>query len=438
MPLPERRDFLQTAAAGAAALAFTPPTSAADSRKIVVGVIGPGGMGSNHVSNLVKRPDVEIAYVCDVDKNRSANAAKAVEKTSKKASKAVGDMRKVLDDKAVDAVFIATPDHWHAPAAILALDAGKHVYVEKPCRHNIREGRLMADAVKRSGKVLQVGTQSRSGAAGQRGDASASRRARSATSWSPRPGTASSAGTIGKVKPSDPPAHLDYDTWCGPAPLVPYRSNLLPGIWRWWYDFGCGDIGNDGVHDIDVAVWGLGATTHPVAGDLPGRQVLLRRRPGVPGHAVRGLRVPGRGQAGRPQAAHLRAAHLVAVRAGGLRERGRVLRHQGDADHRPLGRLEAVRRAEQADRREDRRGRPARPPQELLRLHPRATPSELNADVMAGHLSATIVHLANIGARTGQGARVRPEDGNDHERRRRRTPWCKRKYRDHWGTPKGV
>src|SRR5262245_6570027 len=158
-----RRTFLKGTAMGAAALAVsTPAILAADNRQVVLGIIGPGGMGTNHLRTLAPRPDVEIAYVCDVDANRLAAAAKAVEDGSKKAPKAVKDLRQVLDDKAVDAVLIATPDHWHAPAAILALDAGKHAYVEKPCCHNIREGRLMVDAVRRSGKVLQVGTQSRS------------------------------------------------------------------------------------------------------------------------------------------------------------------------------------------------------------------------------------------------------------------------------------
>ncbi len=234
MPLPQRRDFLQTAAVTGAALAFSPPTSAAESRKLVLGIIGPGGMGMNHVRNLIKRPDVEIAYVCDVDKNRLANAAKTVEAGTKKAPKAVGDMRTVLDDKAVDAVFIATPDHWHAPAAILALDAGKHVYVEKPCCHNIREGRLMAEAVKRSGKLLQVGTQSRSTGLRPRGDATASTAVKSARSSSSKAWNSQLRKNIGKTKPADPPAYLDYDNWCGPAPLVPYRKNMLPGIWRWW------------------------------------------------------------------------------------------------------------------------------------------------------------------------------------------------------------
>src|SRR5262245_18864488 len=228
MPL-ERRDFLATAAAGAATLALSTPTSAAETRRVVLGIIGPGGMGMNHVRSLVQRADVEIAYVCDVDKKRLADAAKAVEEGSKKAPKAVGDMRTVLDDKKVDAVLIATPDHWHAPASILALDAGKHVYVEKPCCHNIREGRLMADAVKRSGKVLQVGTQSRSTPVvreamdrirgGEIGEILV------AKAWNSQ-----LRRSIGKTKPADPPANLDYDNWCGPAPVVPYRSNMLPGI----------------------------------------------------------------------------------------------------------------------------------------------------------------------------------------------------------------
>ena len=171
-------------------------------------------------------------------------------------------MRHVLDDKSVDAVWIATPDHWHAPATILACDAGKHVYVEKPCSHNIREGRLMIEAARRNKRVVQVGTQSRSTAhvrqameklhAGAIGDVLVSK------AWNSQ-----LRRSIGHAQPSDPPSTLDYDLWTGPAPLVPYQANLLPGIWRWWYDFGCGDMGNDGVHDIDIACWGLGVDTHP-------------------------------------------------------------------------------------------------------------------------------------------------------------------------------
>ncbi|MBO0697688.1 MAG: Gfo/Idh/MocA family oxidoreductase [Zavarzinella sp.] len=435
MPLPERRDFLQTAAIGAAALAVGPPTSADDSRKVILGVIGPGGMGMNHVRQLLKRSDVEIAYVCDVDKNRLANAAKTVEEGSKKAPKAVGDLRQVLDDKAVDAVFIATPDHWHSPAAILTLDAGKHVYVEKPTSHNIREGRLAADAVKRSGKLLQVGTQSRSGPA----VIEAIQRIRSgeigevmvAKAWNSQ-----LRKSIGKSKPADPPANLDFDTWCGPAPLVPYRPNMLPGIWRWWRDFGCGDIGNDGVHDIDVALWGLGVTTHPVRAACLAGKYFFDDDQQWPDTQYAVFKYPGDG---KPQARRqlifeqriwspyvqegyengvgfygtkgvLIIGHSVGWKLFGPRNKP-IAEKTGGAD--------------------------------LVAHHTnfldcvRGDAKTLNADVMAGHRAATIVHLANIGSTVNRVLEFDPKAEtitNDAEA----NGMVRRKYREHWGTPKGV
>ena len=164
MPKSNRRRFLKRAGAAATAigLASAASTARGANDRIVVGVIGPGGMGTSHLRNLVKRQDAVVAWVCDVDRDRLTKAAALVKNETGKSPRSTADLRKVLDDPTVNAVFIATPDHWHAPASILALDAGKHVYVEKPCCHNIREGRLMWDAVQRSGKCLQVGTQSRS------------------------------------------------------------------------------------------------------------------------------------------------------------------------------------------------------------------------------------------------------------------------------------
>src|SRR4051794_29636482 len=258
-----RRNILERGALGVAAVACAAmPAKGSMDRRVTVGLIGAGGMGSNHLRLLAARRDVEVAHVCDVDGDRLAEAGKVVEKGSGKAPQTVKDLRRVLDDRRVDAVWIATPDHWHAPAAILTLDAGKHVYVEKPCCHNIREGRLMAEAVARSGKHLQVGTQSRSTAcvrdAIERVQGGAIGEVLVAKAWNSQ-----RRGSIGKTKPASPPQGPDFDLWIGPAPLVPYRTNLLHGVWRWWYDFGCGDIGNDGVHDIDVACWGLGVSAHP-------------------------------------------------------------------------------------------------------------------------------------------------------------------------------
>jgi predicted dehydrogenase len=261
-----RRQFISRAtavAAGAATLGHRSISRAASPNdKIILGIIGPGGMGTNLLNSFVTQKDVEIAAVCDVDANRAAAAAKSVERASGKTPRTEKDLRRILEDRAIDAVIIATPDHWHAPATILACDAGKHVYVEKPCCHNIREGRLMIETARRTKRVVQTGTQSRSTAHVRRamellhngaiGDVLV------AKVWNSQ-----LRGNIGHAQPADPPAHLDFDLWLGPAPTVPYRSNLLHASWRWFYAFGAGDMGNDGVHDLDIGRWGLGAETHP-------------------------------------------------------------------------------------------------------------------------------------------------------------------------------
>jgi predicted dehydrogenase len=264
MKATNRRNFIQQSAFATAAVTIGAPSlHAADANnKIVLGVIGPGGMGMNHLRSLVTYKDVEIACVCDVDENRANQAASAVEKSSNKRPQVVKDMRRVFEDKAVDAVFIATPDHWHAPASILAVDAGKHVYVEKPVSHNIREGRLLVEAARRNKRIVQVGTQSRSAehvrSAMERLHNGAIGDVLIAKAWNSQ-----LRGNIGHVKPSAPPPELDYDSWIGPAPMVPYQKNLLHSSWRWFLPFGAGDAGNDGVHDIDLARWGLGVNTHP-------------------------------------------------------------------------------------------------------------------------------------------------------------------------------
>ena len=162
---PTRRGFLKQSSAAATGLAIASlgaPRAAGASGRFTVAVIGPGGMGTNLMNSFAAMKDVDVAYVCDIDSSRADKAASGVEKISGKKPKAVADLRRILDDPAVDAVIIGIPDHWHAPATILACDAGKHVYVEKPASHNIREGRLMIDAARRHKRIVQVGMQSRS------------------------------------------------------------------------------------------------------------------------------------------------------------------------------------------------------------------------------------------------------------------------------------
>jgi len=433
----ERRTFLKSAGIGVAALALGARVVSGDENsKITIGVIGTGGMGGNHVRTLCSRQDINFAYICDVDQQRAEAAAQVVQSNLGKAPKIVKDMRTVLDDKGVDAVFIATPDHWHAPASILALDAGKHVYVEKPCCHNIREGRLMSDAVERTGKLLQVGTQSRSTAfvreaidrirGGEIGEILV------AKAWNSQ-----RRGNIGKQEPADPPAYLDYDMWVGPAPMVPYRANMLPGVWRWWYDFGCGDIGNDGVHDIDVALWGLGVDTHPVIASCLGGKYFFDDDQQFPDTQYAVFEYPAEGWDGRrKQMIFEQRIWSPYVQEG--YENGAAFYGEGGVlilGHAVGWKLYGERNKLIAENSGS---------ADLAAHHQnffdciRGSQKQLNADVNAGFRAATIVHLANIAARTRRTLEFDPQTQkivNDQEA----DALVRRKYRDgHWAVPKGV
>lgn len=255
-----RRGFIQTAAAaGVAVSASSVLRAAGANERIVVGLIGCGGRGGHDAGLFKNVKNVEIAWVCDPDEGRRAKTA---EKFGISAGKSVTDMRKLLDDKSVDAVIVTTPDHWHSPAAILACDAGKHVYVEKPCSHNVREGRLLVEAARRNKRLVQHGTQSRSTTMMQQA-VKALREGIIGTVLVSKAWNIQRRGPIGHGQPGQPPADLNYDLWVGPAAMVPYQANRCHGGWHWWYDFGTGDMGNDGVHDVDYARWGLGVETHP-------------------------------------------------------------------------------------------------------------------------------------------------------------------------------
>ena len=429
-----RRSFLKTAAAGTVACSSAMRVAnAAAPQKVTVGVIGPGGMGSNHLLNLVKRKDVRIAWVCDVDQHRLGKAVEVAGSTGTP-PRSTGDLRKVLDDDTVDAVFIATPDHWHAPAAIMALDAGKHVYVEKPCCHNIREGRLMSDAVKRSGKVLQVGTQSRSTdcvrEAMQRVLEGEIGEVRVAKAWNSQ-----RRGSIGKQKPKQPPEHLDFDTWTGPATKTEYRSNLLHGVWRWWYDFGCGDIGNDGVHDIDVALWGLNPGQHPVTAACLGGKYHFEDDMQFPDTQYAVFEYPVEGSDARRKQLIFEQRIWTPYVQDGYENGAAFYGTKGVmiCGHTVGWRMYGERNKLIAQR-EGRADLVAHHDNFFASIRGDAKP---NADVTAGHRSATIVHLANIAARTRATLEFDPEK-EQITNNETANNLVKRQYGDHWGTPKNV
>jgi len=430
-----RRAFLKnttTLAAGAAALGIAPSVRAVGANeKIVLGLIGPGGMGTNLLQSFAAQKDVEIAYVCDVDATRMAAAVKTTEGIAGKAPRAEKDMRRIFDDRAVDAVVIATPDHWHAPATILACDAGKHVYVEKPCSHNLREGRLMIEMARRTKRVVQVGTQSRSTEHVRRAiellHGGAIGEVLVAKVWNSQ-----LRSSIGHAQPSEPPATLDFEAWVGPAPMVRYQANLLPGIWRWWYAFGTGDMGNDGVHDLDIGRWGLGVDTHPstiaalggkyffdddqqfpdtqtVIFEYPGerkKQLIFEQRIWSPyvqeGHengnafyGTKGMLILGKGGGWQ----------LFGPRnAPGEKMTGKP---DGPAHHRDF--LECIRSGNRS-----------------------------NADIEIGHLSSSLCHLGNIATRVGRILHFDPKTeqiaGDDEANK-----LIRRSYREgHWAVPTGV
>ncbi|PHR99506.1 MAG: dehydrogenase [Blastopirellula sp.] len=258
MPSVNRRDFVKQSAAGvaAAALAYHPSSVFADTPTINVGLLG-CGRGRSVASAMLRVQGVKIAAVCDPDSNRGKPTADKF-----KARYVGSDMREIFNDDKIQAVIVATPDHWHGPAAIRAMEAGKHVYVEKPCSHNIREGQIMLQTAKKFNRVLQVGTQARSTVAtreaiqrihdGEIGEVL------QAKCWNSQ-----RRRNIGYGKQTEVPGHLDFDQWCGPTPKFSYRSNLVHYNWHWFYNFGTGDIGNDGSHELDIARWGLGVDSHP-------------------------------------------------------------------------------------------------------------------------------------------------------------------------------
>jgi predicted dehydrogenase len=260
----DRRAFLKTAsAAGAGALLASRASpllafSGSPNAKVVVAVVGLNGRGDVHLRNFALSPDAEVAYVCDVDSRVLAKAADTLGKLQSRRAAAIGDFRRALDDKDVDAIVIATPDHWHAPMALLALAAGKHVYVEKPCGHNPREGEMLVAAQRRTGKVVQMGNQQRSAPRSIEAIAmirdGAIGRPYLARAW-----YANTRGTIGTGKPAPVPQWLDYELWQGPAPRTPYRDNVIHYNWHWFARWGTGEICNNGTHEIDVCRWALGA-----------------------------------------------------------------------------------------------------------------------------------------------------------------------------------
>jgi predicted dehydrogenase len=227
------------------------------SEKVVAAVMGLNGRGLVLARNFMRSQNTDVAYLCDVDTTVLARAQGELQQDTARSPKAIGDFRRALDDKDVDALVIAAPDHWHAPAAILALKAGKHVYLEKPASHNARELELLVAAQRKYGRAVQIGTQQRSGVRSIEA-IQAIREGLIGRPYLARAWYANTRGTIGRGRAVPAPSTLDYELWQGPAPRTPYRDNVVHYNWHWFRRWGTGEICNNGTHEIDVARWALG------------------------------------------------------------------------------------------------------------------------------------------------------------------------------------
>ena len=252
-----RREFLESSAGTtlAAGIASTCPSRVLGANdRIVVGLMGAGGRGTQLLEWFAARPDVEVAYIADPDQSRSEACAGKIEKITGKRPGLTQDFRRMLGDRNVNAIINATPDHWHALGTILACQAGKDVYVEKPTCHSMWEGRKMIEAARKYGRVVQVGTQNRSA----RYCHHALEHIRSRDFGEVhllRVQNSKLRNTIGKLTDTAVPPGIDYDMWLGPAPMRPFNMNHFHYNWHWFWVYSGGDIINDGVHQIDMTRW---------------------------------------------------------------------------------------------------------------------------------------------------------------------------------------
>ena len=271
-----RREFLERsilAASIPAVLAFggATPMRASPNERVSIALIGAGGRGRQHLPSLLSMSDVDVTAISDIDESCAGKAIKIVEEKTGRKPQYYRDFRRLLEDKSIDAVSIATPNHWHTLQALWALQAGKDAYVEKPISHNVWEGRKLIEAARKYDRVVTQGSQRRSWPSHiqameflHSGKLGKLKRVHGICY--------KGRGSIGKLPDGPVPPGVDYDLWLGPAPLRPFNPNRFHYNWHWHWDYGDGDLGNTGIHDMDIIVWGIGKK------QLPARVVSLGGR----------------------------------------------------------------------------------------------------------------------------------------------------------------
>jgi predicted dehydrogenase len=409
-----RRKFLvQTAGAAAitAAPAFLKSTYGSPNDRIRVAVVGLHGQGGSHVSSILRlaKENVELAALCDVDEReltKRVAAGGALDKAGIK-PKTYYDIRKLLEDKEIDAISVAVPNHWHALATVWGCQAGKDVYIEKPASHDLWEGRKMVEAARKYKRIVQVGTQSRSSVALQEG-VQQMRDGLLGEVYMARGLCFKWRDTIGKKEDeAAAPAGVHYDIWLGPARVRPFNANRFHYNWHWNWEYGNGDIGNQGIHEMDIARWGLGVKL-PVRATSMGGHYMFDDDQVTPNTQVSALEFD---ENGKKKLLVFEVRHWMTNHEAGIGE-GRGKPEATNTIGNTFFGSKGYMAIDGYNGYKTWLGRAAEPgPTKngggdhhanfFAAMRSRKV-EDLNADVEEGHLSAVCVHLANISYRVGR------------------------------------
>ena len=425
-----RRNFLSTAAvvSTASAAGATPLanpinffTEGSPLRKITVAVMGIRSRGKALAKAFAEQPDCEVAYLCDVDQRYFDPVLKDVAERQERSPKMEKDIRKILEDKDLDAIVIAAPDHWHAPATIMACQAGKHVYVEKPCSHNPHEGELVIQAARKYNRIVQMGNQRRSwpnvracmtdlqsGIIGK---------VYYAKAW-----YANTRKPIGFGKEAAVPDHLDFELWQGPAPRQAYRDNVHPYNWHWFWHWGTGEALNNGTHFLDLMRWGLQVDYPKQVASLGGR---YHYRDDWETPDTQSINITfGDGKAMSWESRSSNGHHLQGFSAGVLfhGEGGSVLLGSGNAytvydNSREQKIIKEVKEGDHSGDSPDQQntvgpGAYYDAPHVLNFLNGIRNGEEQRSEIEGGHKSVLLCQLGNIAYRTGRTLNIDPGSGH--------------------------
>ena len=402
--------------------------------KVRLCCMGVNSRGLALATNFAQQENADIIYVSDVDSRATVTCISAVEKNQGRAPQAQPDFRKALEDKSLDALVIAAPDHWHAPAAILACQAGKHVYVEKPCSHNPNEGETLVKVAKKHKRIVQMGNQRRSWpnvvaamACLQEGIIG---RPYFAKTW-----YTNNRGSIGSGKPVAVPSWLNYDLWQGPAPRRIFKDNLIHYNWHWFWHWGTGEALNNGVHMVDLARWGLGVD-FPTAVNSTGGRFQFKDDWETPDTQIINLQFgkkamiswEGRSCNGQP----IEGSAVGVIFYG---EKGSLIINDGNS-FKVYDREKKIIKEAKPETAINARN-VADPSQNLDAVHLNnfldaiRKGTKLNSPIDEGHISTLLVQLGNIALRTGNSLKINPENGHIQADATALKLW-KREYQPGW------